>query len=104
MKVGDRLYCHSVKNGMNDISSNFDIGQSYEVLSIVFADNRVYVRTKYSWMDEWFNEWFNISVVLEYDDDRIFPIIEDWYYGNYFYTIKELRKVKLDRLKKVYMV
>jgi len=88
MRVGDILYCYRVKNGMNDISSNFEIGQSYEVLSIVLDDNRIYVRTKYGWM-----EWFNIRVVKQFFDNS-----EEWYYGNWFYTLQELRMIKLEKL------
>lgn len=80
MRVGDILYCYRVKNGMNDISSNFEIGQSYEVLSIVLDDNRIYVRTKYGWMEQFFDN------------------SEEWYYGNWFYTLQELRMIKLEKL------
>jgi len=83
MKVGDNLYCYSNKNGMSDIRSNFDIGQSYEVLSFSLYDNRVYLYTKNSNIFEWFN-------IIDNDE---------WYFVNFFYTNQDIRRIKLDKLK-----
>ena len=88
MKVGDRLYCYRDMNMWCDISSNFDIGRSYEVLSIVLDDNRIYVSNKNGG-----NEWFNIRIKKYFDNS------EDWYFGNWFYTNQEMRKLKLDLIR-----
>ena len=90
MKVGAMLYCYRVMNMWCDISSNFDIGRSYEVLSIVLEDNMIYVSTNNGG-----NEWFHISIKKYFDNS------EDWYFGHWFYTVKKIRKMKLYYLKSV---
>ena len=82
MKVGDKLYCHTNKSLMNDISNSFDIGFSYEIVLIV--DGRIIVR----------NKRFSVTH-FGFDSSKY------WYYNNWFYTIKELRNFKLKELKNV---
>ena len=74
MKVGDKLYCYNSNTNIHSggiyIINNFDI-------------NALWLRNDYGLFD-----WYNISNKSSIN-----------YYGRWFYTLKELRKVKLDILR-----
>ena len=80
MKVGDRLYCYY--SGSNYIT----IGLFYRIIRV--DDNKLWIS------NDRIDDWFYI------EDSGLYSGTERaWYYKNYFYSIKELRKVKLDLLK-----
>ena len=82
MKIGDKLYCveaFSFENGPNFSSWNKD-----KVYKLIYIDIDGYLIES-----EFHNCWFEN---------------EDWYndcYKDFFITEKELRKIKLDKLKLV---
>jgi len=101
MRVGDKLYCYnhliSTINGGVHVNTDFTIGNYYSVFNINgsfssedIKDNMLY----YVWVsnDKGICEWFSSL------NDHI------WYIGNNFYTISEIRSIKLDRLKNMYTV
>ena len=82
MKVGDRLYCYRNINGLDNISNMYSVGIFYSIVHI--KGERIYLISNTAQGD-----WFYRLVQHE------------WNYSNWFYTLKELRKVKLDLLKSV---
>lgn len=82
MKVGDRLYCYNID--VNHFLS-YTIGNFYEIVRL--EGWRVYIIG-----DNGKRDWFFINCNNKNDDD----------YNNYFYTITELRKIKLDKLEHVF--
>lgn len=80
MKVGDKLYCY---NSESDTSIN--VGKTY----IIFELQNDAVEFSISITDdEGYEDWFSIDKW------------SSWYYGNYFYTLNELRKNKLEKINK----
>lgn len=80
MKVGDRLYC------WNGDHSEYTIGIYYYIDYILDENPLLYgIRISSNYGDNWF--------VVSSDNY--------WYYGKWFYTENEMRKVKLDKLKSV---
>lgn len=77
MKVGDRLYCHSFLN-----LKYLSIGKFYVIDNIV-KFNYFEVRND-----------IGLKYILNYGNN-----INLYYYKKFFYTLKELRKVKLDKLR-----
>lgn len=91
MKVGDKLYCYC------NIPSDFTVGKVYIVFNINSSFSAEDINddsiNKYVWVknDRGYYDWFSIFAIDNY-------II--WYVGNWFYTIQEIRKIKLDFLCK----
>jgi len=87
MRVGYILYCHS--NLLSHNSDNFYL----EYLSI----GNIYIITNI--YDDSFQVINDIGskYVFRYDDNN-----RVYYYKNYFHTIKEIRKLKLERLEQVF--
>ena len=80
MKVGDRLYCYNNKFDGISISNGFIIGNYYIISDINM--NAIYVEGILFW---------NSNNVEGYGI---------MYFGDYFYTLKELRKIKLDSFRR----
>jgi len=86
MKEGDKLY-YFVKEGFSQ--RNLSIGKSY----IAHKE----FKHVFLWPSSFFYV-FNDSNARDYYSD---DINHEWYYGNYFYTEREIRKMKLNKLNKV---
>jgi hypothetical protein len=73
MKKGDKIVCNRIE------FDNLTYDRKYNITKIV--DN-------------------NIGLIDDLNDDKLFSILEEhhWYYKNYFYTLKEYRKRKLQKL------
>ena len=82
MKVGDKLYCHT-SNGFN---SAISIGGVYTVKDICRQYTYRWGLTIYFINDIGNSDW------VSFDSDSF------WCYSNWFYTLSELRKEKLDEL------
>ena len=84
MKVGDKLYCHTPRNYRcdNDIS----VGKIYTVMNI---DNKKY-NGIYIYGPIYCESWFSLS-----EEDGSSPYE---YYGRYFRTLKEERKLKIKKI------
>jgi hypothetical protein len=82
MKIGDKLYCHTPRNYRcdNDISAD----QIYTVMNI---DDKKY-NGIYIYGPIYCESWFSLS-----EDSTVYE-----YYGLYFHTLKEYRKLKLEKL------
>ena len=91
MKVGDKLYCHSNINIINghciDFSEEFTIGSTY-IISMVY-ENQIVVSGNINGRCRW------LEMSYDYKDFNVLR-----YYKNWFYTIKDIRKLKLDNIKK----
>ena len=97
MKVGDKLYCHTNVIVVNnntwdtiDFSDDFYIGDIYIISKVyeeVFIDvpNQIIVDS-----DNGYSRWFFIENTV-FDAAR--------FYRNWFYTEKDLRKIKLEKLR-----
>ena len=87
MKVGDRLYCYknylvTTKYSGNNVNwLNITIGRSY-VIQRSDTANRIYFIS-----DDGSSRWVT-------SDE-----ISHWYYGKWFYTLRDIRKIKLDLIK-----
>lgn len=79
MKVGDSLYCY--KLDVNHFLS-YTIGNFYEVVRL--EGWRLYIID-----DTGKRDWFFINGGNKNGDD----------YNNYFYTVRQLRKIKLDLIR-----
>lgn len=88
MKVGDRLYCYKdlINSDVEGKRHIFVVGEYYELNFI----NDKEVRVVYCYDDYWDYFWF----YLDYSDTILNKL------GDYFYTEKELRKLKLEKLNK----
>ena len=101
MKVGDSLYCYN-----NIIKRDF-YEDVYE--EIDFTIGTIY--TIYNINDNFLSATLNAFEHLKVDSTYIWLIANNgdktwcsildthlWYFGDYFYTLRELRKLKLDIL------
>lgn len=93
MKVGDRLYCY---NSWNGYLKNHSItnGRWYIVSDVRYL------------FDSGFNVLDSINIICGDGMNETFLcgsyfVGTYWYYKNWFYTINELRKLKLNRLYEV---
>ena len=88
MKVGDRLYCYCVNRGDDciDYGRDFIIGNWYIVTSIDFINMTIFINSENN-----VGQWFYIF--KDNSSDNV------WYYGYWFYTNRDLRRIKLDRLE-----
>ena len=77
MKVGDKVYCYC--NSNVGVVIDCTIGMFYIIEHIM--DNLVIIVNNVA------NDWFS------YDNNNL------WYYGKWFYTEQEVRKLKLCKLK-----
>ena len=100
LKVGDSLYCYNnIIKGDVYGEIDFTIGTIYTIYNIndnfLSATLKAFEHLKVDLTYIW---------VIDNNGDKNWCSILDthlWYYGNYFYTIKEVRKMKLDLLKNV---
>ena len=88
LKVGDNLLCKKnlstyFRNG--EFQSKFEKGKSYKILGI----NNIYIRIKFRYNAKPIGFW-----LVQHRDKRFF-----YYIWDYFYTTKEIRKLKLKQLK-----
>ena len=88
MKVGDKLYCCNIYLATTKYSANVNwlnitIGRSYVIHNCNSVNNRIFFIC-----DDGSSRWVESVYENSY-----------WYYGKWFYTLKELRKVKLDILR-----
>lgn len=81
-KVGDKIVCKSFPKNVNGIirdkDPNMTIGQIYEIIEIRSDD------------------WSNLQRL------QMLRIMGElgpcWYWSDYFYNIKEMRKIKIERM------
>ena len=91
MRVGDKLYCHtdviSEEYFSGQIWIEFSAGKSYDI--IIYREEKIMLhnndvnRLPYSAGSR---RWFYKNTASKY------------YYGNWFYTLQELRMIKLEKL------
>jgi len=82
MNIGDKLYCW---NNDHIICHDFIIGKFYIITFInddITSDNKLYIKGELN------EDWFYVKQRYNHK----------YYYGNFFYTLQELRKVKLEKL------
>jgi hypothetical protein len=89
-KIGDKLVCikEVVFNGNRNNYPVYEVGGVYEIC--YHSSFSIYILGKYSNRNNIRNGsgfWFNIK----YNDDK-------YYVSDYFYTLKEYRKKKLEKL------
>ena len=87
MKIGDKLYCKKELNDVDDDYEHFhfEIGKIYNIIEPKYGkvvNNGVFV-------DEGVGYWF-------YKGDKHTTIVNKL--SDYFYTKKELRKIKLNEI------
>ena len=90
MKVGDRLYCYCLTNGINVINYGFTVGKFYTIIYFqdTIAGVMIYITTDFDNRNDWYYIFYNSY----HKNER------NWHYGNWFYNESELRKIKLNRL------
>ena len=82
LKVGDKLYCYKLEPFHNYLT----IGEVYTIIKFsgdVENENRLWIINNNHHDEDWY-----------YIND-----IGIYYYKNYFYTLREVRKMKLDLLR-----
>lgn len=87
MKVGDKIYCYN--NNVPNEPYSFRIGCSYRILDIVeqYSNTYFYIENEYAR-----KKWYSSTIFSDRESDQK-------NINNHFYTLKELRKDKLKKLK-----
>lgn len=89
LKIGDKLYCHNIKFPYLFQTTEVEC-KKYEYYIV----KKIVKSLKYFFIED-----INHNEIYQTFFYKKQPSGSEWYYKNYFITLKKLRKQKLEKLK-----